>query len=232
MSRVARSVDFFRVWSADMAYVLGYWWADGNMRIKKNTGAFEISIASNDCELLETIGRVIGEKYYLKKVSSLSNTYVMAFCSRQMYQDLESLGATPRKSRTIGFPPVPTQYLPHFIRGVVDGDGTLSWNGDRPIIQIYSGSTEFLDGLAQVVERETGIPAPLRQKNRDNWVIKWSTTRAKCLAGWLYEINSGLALPRKAAIAKDILMWQPRKRPEQGTITDAMRFHFPDYLES
>ena len=125
---------------------------------------------------------------------------------------------------------MPTPYLPHFIRGVVDGDGTLAWNGDRPIIQIYSGSPDFLDGLASAVEDATSIPAPQRQANRDNWVLKWITTRAKCLAGWLDEMNSGMALPRKPAIAQDILAWQPKKRPEKGTITDTIWLHFLDYL--
>jgi hypothetical protein len=199
------------------------------MRIK-SSGAYTIDIASNDRELLTNVGIVVGERYHLRKVSSLANTYVMTFCSKQMYQDLERLGGTPRKSRTIGFPQVPDQFLPHFVRGVIDGDGTLAWNGDRPIVQIYSGSPDFLDALGYAVEAATGIPAPQRQANRDNWVLKWSTTRAKCLVGWLYEMNAGLALPRKAAIAAQFLEWQPKKRPNAGTITDIMRLHFPNYL--
>ncbi len=230
MPRVARSVDFFRVWSAEMAYVLGYWWADGCMYINPSTNGHLVEIASIDSEHLLHVGNVIGGNFSYRRVSKQSECYNITFCSKQMYQDLALLGATPRKSRTIRFPIIPATHVPHFIRGVVDGDGTLAWNGDRPIIQIYSGSPDFLDGLASAVEYATGIPAPQRQTNRDNWVLKWSTTRAKCLACWLYEMNSGLALPRKAAIAQDILAWQPKKRPEKGTITDTMRLHFPDYL--
>jgi hypothetical protein len=147
-----------------------------------------------------------------------------------MYSDLLDLGGTPRKSRTIGFPQVPEPFLAHFVRGVIDGDGTLAWNGDRPIVQIYSGSPDFLDALGCVVEAATGIPAPQRQANRDNWTLKWSTTRAKCLVGWLYDMNDGLALPRKAAIAAQFLEWQPKKQPNAGTITETMRLHFPNYL--
>jgi hypothetical protein len=231
MSRVARSVDFFRVWSADMAYVLGYWWSDGCMYINPSTNGHLVEIASVDIEHLQNVANAIGESFSIRRVSKQSECYNVTFCSKQMYHDLELLGATPRKSRTIGFPKVPSTFVPHFIRGVVDGDGTLAWNGDRPIIQIYSGSPEFLDRLAHAVEGATGIPAPMRQANRDNWVLKWSTTRAKCLVAWLYEINSGLAMPRKAAIASNILAWKPKKRPEQGTITDTMRLHFPSYLE-
>ena len=230
MGRPPRSADFFRVWTPEMAYVLGYWWADGYMYIKPNTGAHEVRIASNDLEHLVTMAQVIGGKYDLRKVSEQVNTYVVSFCSVEMYQDILAHGGTPRKSRTIGFPHVPPNLLPHFVRGVVDGDGTLAWNGDRPILQVYSGSPLFLNGFINTIAQGTGIPAPLPQANRDNWTVKWSTVRAKCLAGWLYFDNTGLALDRKCVIAAQFLEWQPRRRPNTETITDAMRRNFPAYL--
>ena len=213
-----------------MAYVLGLWWTDGYMRIKRNTGAHEIEIASNDRDHLVIVAEAIGGNHTLRKVSKTSECYEIAFCSKEMYQDLETLGGTPRKSRSIGFPDVPTELLPHFVRGVVDGDGTLSWNGDRPILQVYSGSPRFLNGLITAVEQGTGIPAPTPQANRENWTAKWSTVRAKCLVAWLYVNNPGLALARKAAFAAQFLDWRPRRQPNHGTITDQMRLNFPDYL--
>lgn len=230
MSRAARSVDFFRRWSPEMAYVLGYWWADGCMRVKANTNAHEIEIASNDIEHLETIADVVGQNYYVRKVVAAGNTYAITFCSKEMFQDLGRLGGTPHKSRTIGFPPVPTDLLPHFVRGFVDGDGTLSWNGDRPILQIYSASPAFLIPLGAAIEAVTGVPAPNLVANRLLWTIKWSTIRAKYLAGWLYVDNPGLASQHKTAVAQAFLEWYPKKKPNEGTITDEMRRNFPNYL--
>jgi len=230
MGRSPRRAEFFRVWTPEMAYILGLWWTDGCMRIKANTGAHQIEIASNDREHLELIAQVIGGKYFLRKVSSQANTYVISFCSKEMYHDIQAHGGTPRKSRTIGFPDVPADLLPHFVRGVVDGDGTLAWNGDRPIIHIYSGSQRFLADLAIGIAAVTGIPAPNIGANRDNFYLKWSTIRAKCLAGWLYLDHPGLALDRKKTIAAHFLDWQPKRRPNPGTITDAMRRNFPAYI--
>ena len=212
-----------------MAYVLELWWTDGYMYLKPH-GANEIEIASNDRDHLEAVAQVIGGNYTLRRVSKTSKCYEVTFCSKEMYRDLEALGGTPRKSRTIGFPSVPTELLPHFVRGVVDGDGTLSWNGDRPILQVYSGSPRLLNGLITAVEQGTGIPAPTPQANRENWTAKWSTVRAKCLAAWLYVNNSGLALARKAAFAAQFVEWRPKRRPNQETITNQMRLNFPDYL--
>ncbi|KAB8142071.1 hypothetical protein F8S13_16145 [Chloroflexia bacterium SDU3-3] len=230
MGRPARSADFFRVWTPAMAYVLGYWWTDGCMRIKSDTGAHMIEIASNDRDHLELLAEAIGGNYHLRKVAITSNTYVISFCSKEMYQDILAHGGTPRKSRTIGFPELPDEFLSHFVRGVIDGDGSLVWNGDRPVIYIYSASSVFLEQLGIAVEKLTGIPSPNLTPNRNNHYIKWSTTRAKCLAAWLYEQHRGIALERKATIADAFLQWHPKKRPEQGTITDEMRRNFPDYL--
>lgn len=230
MGRPANYVEFFRVWSAEMAYILGYWWADGYMRVKKSTGGHEIEIASLDLGHLLVMAKVIGGNFWFRKVTAVSETRAVTFCSKEMYYDLLALGGTPRKSRTIGFPKVPTEFVPHFVRGVIDGDGTLAWNGDRPILQIYSGSQQFLADLVAAVEAETGIPAPQVVANRNNLCVKWSTVRAKCLVAWLYVDNAGLMLDRKAAIAQQFLAWRPKRRPDPGTITDAMRLKFSDYL--
>jgi len=63
MGRSPRRADFFRVWTPEMAYVLGYWWADGFMYIKPNTGAHEVRIASNDVDHLVKMAQVVGGKY-------------------------------------------------------------------------------------------------------------------------------------------------------------------------
>jgi LAGLIDADG-like domain len=230
MARTARPVEFFRAWSAEMAYVLGYWWADGYMRVKRNTGAYLVEIASVDREHLLVLAATIGEKADYRKITAKSECYGIEFCSKEMYHDLLALGGMPNKSNVIDFPSIPSAYLVHFVRGFVDGDGTLAWNGDRPVIQIYSGSKQLLEKMAAAIESQTGIPAANVVPNRSLWYLKWSTIRAKCLAAWLYVENPGIALERKAAIAYDFLAWQPRKRPHTGTITEAMRLHFADLL--
>lgn len=229
MSRPPRSVAFLHHWTPAMAYIVGYWWAEGHMRVK-SSGAHEIALASNDPDHLEALALVIGEKYHLRKVASDSNTYVMSFCSKEMYHDLAALGGTPCKSRTLRMPAVPAEHLPHFVRGFVDGDGSLYWNGTRPVIQIYSASARFLEELAAAIEAATGLPAPNVIANRTLWNLKWSTIRAKCLAIWLYIDNPGLAQERRAAMAAQFLAWQPRKHPAQGTITEDMRRLFSAYL--
>jgi hypothetical protein len=230
MARPARDAGFFRQWSAEMAYVLGYWWADGYMRIHPTTNGHFIEIASVDVAHLELMAQTIDFRYSMRKVTANSECHDIIFCSKEMYHDLLALGGMPNKSNVIGFPAIPAEFLPHFVRGFVDGDGTLAWNGDRPVLQIYSGSHRLLAAMGEAIQQSSGIPAPNVVANRALWYIKWSTIRAKCLAAWLYVDNSGLSLARKEAIAQKFLQWQPKKRPEHGTITETMRLNFPAYL--
>jgi hypothetical protein len=216
VGRSPRHAEFFRVWTPEMAYVLGYWWTDGCMRIKSNTGAHEFEIASNDREHLETIAQTIGGNYGLRQVFKDSQCYKITFCSKEMYRDILAHGGTPHKSRTIGFPYIPPELLPHFVRGVVDGDGTLAWNGDRPVVHIYSGSRQFLFDLAAAIEHATGMYAPNVNANRALWYIKWSTVRAKSLTSWLYFDNPGIALARKRAIATKFLEWPSNRHSREG----------------
>lgn len=213
-----------------MAYVLGYWWADGYMRIHPNTGAHLIEIASVDVEHLQAIADAMGITSKQRQINNKSECCEIVACSKELYIDLLQLGGTPNKSNSIGFPDVPVEYIPDFIRGFVDGDGTLYWNGTRPVIQIYSGSYQLLEDMAMTIEKMTGIASPNIIPNRGLWNLKWSTIRAKCLAIWLYRNNNGLMLARKAAIAQQFEQWQPKKSPERGTITEKMRLHFANYL--
>lgn len=232
MGRPAKVNNFFRVWTAEMAYVLGYWYADGYMYIKPGTKAHEVEFASIDRGHLESIASIIGGNSLIRKVDANGQCYELTYCSKEMYRDLQAHGGTPHKSRTLVFPYIPSELLPHYVRGFADGDGTLSWNEGKPILQLYSASPRFLVDLAVAVEQATGIPAPNTVANRSLWTIKWSTIRAKCLAMWLYIDNPGLALGEKVAIAARFLEWQPKKAPHRGTITDEMRLRFPDYLPS
>ena len=168
----------------------------------------------------------------MKKVAPASNTYVAEFCSKEMYTDLLARGGTPQKSADTWMPEVPPELLPHFVRGVVDGDGTLAWNAGKPVLHIYSVSRDFLDGIAAEIDVVAGIPAPhiVAVAGRTTKSVKWSTMRAKCLVAWLYLENPGMMLARKSMIAAQFIEWQPKKRPQTGTITEKMRSRYAKYL--
>lgn len=126
------NIDFFKTWSPEMAYVLGYFAADGGMFINSG-GSRYIQFVSTDKEILVKIKKLMtsNHKIGIKKTSAThlgwKKCYLMQIGSKEMYNDLLKLGFTPKKDKTIKFPKIPNEYLNHFVRGYFDGDGSISF---------------------------------------------------------------------------------------------------------
>jgi hypothetical protein len=214
--------DFFKVWTPEMAYVLGYWWADGGML--QTTHSSRVTFTSKDGEYLEKIARTIG----VGEVKPTDNAcYRITIYRKAMYDDLLALGGTPNKSFTANWYAPPSEFLRHFVRGFVDGDGSLYWLSTKitthPRVQAV-GTEQFLRGMALAVESQTGIPIPTCFPSENIWKMTWSGMYAKCLASWLYE-DCDVYLERKRSIAQEFLQWQP-KLYRQKHITPKMRVLF------
>ena len=48
---------------------------------------------------------------------------INSYNSKEIKKDLEQFGISSNKSLTVPFPDVPKEFLPSFVRGVIDGDG-------------------------------------------------------------------------------------------------------------
>jgi len=124
------NVDFFKKWSPQMVYVLGFFAADGGMFINSE-GSKYIQFVSTDKEILIKIKKLMDSNHKIGiKKQSLSNIrwkkcYLIQIGSKEMYNDLLKLGFIPNKDKTLKFPKVPDKYLNHFIRGYFDGDGSV-----------------------------------------------------------------------------------------------------------
>jgi len=224
---------FFKTWSREMAYVLGYWFADGNMYFQPGAGSYFVSIGSKDVEHLEALRNVIGVGK-LARITG-SDVFKLVICRKEMYDDLLRLGGTERKSLTLTWPRVPGAFLADFARGYVDGDGSLMWHRSGKSIQPMLsavGTMEFLTGMGVAIQGATGVPITTRhlQRNSTNtWVVNWYGVRAKCLTIWLYHFHSGLALARKKALASAFIEWRPQVF-DPTTTTPQMRTLFGAYL--
>jgi hypothetical protein len=112
--------DFFKTWTPHMAYVLGYFAADGCM-VKNARGAHFIEFTSTDRILLEHVQRAIGSNHCISerptRKAAHRSQYRLQIGSKAWFQDLQRLGFTPHKSTTLQFPNVPDKYLGHFVRG-------------------------------------------------------------------------------------------------------------------
>ena len=122
--------DFFKKWTAEMAYVLGFFAADGYITSPRQGGRFW-SIQITDEELLHSIQQAVGSEHKIscrRGVGNEKDLFRLQIGSVEMVGDLNSLGFRERKTNNLAVPHVPQKYLPDFVRGYFDGDGNV-WTG-------------------------------------------------------------------------------------------------------
>lgn len=122
--------DYFKKWSHDMAYILGFIAADGNISHSYLT----IGLQKQDEEILEKIKNKLNYSGNIRYSQSTCqkkhfNTSVLNISSVTLCEDLKKIGIMERKSLLLqDFSFVPEQYEIDFIRGYFDGDGTVGTN--------------------------------------------------------------------------------------------------------
>lgn len=200
--------DFFKAWSGDMAYVLGFFAADGNMICNKHGGCY-IDFAITDYDLLGAIRIAIGSENKIsvrdQRNPRWKKIYRLQVGSKVIYQDLLMLGFTPNKSLTIKFPTIPPFYLADFIRGYFDGDGCVHfgkyWRKDRQEWKLQlstnftSGSKIFLESLWKELESIVG-GGHISKKTR-GYELVFGQHDSVALFHFMYDNSSELFLKRK-----------------------------------
>ncbi|HEA46219.1 MAG TPA: hypothetical protein ENH99_00360 [Candidatus Pacearchaeota archaeon] len=192
---------FFDKWSDDMAYILGLICADGNM--KKNCRAFIISLNIKDKYILEKALEIMESN---NKISIEREMCKISIFSYQMCNELLNLGIVPAKSLILECPSVPKRYIPKFILGVIDGDGSIDKRSG--IISIYSGSRKFCEGLSDIL---TGIKIDNRvgsyqAKNAKRPIYRTRITKKKYikkLSKMMY-FNTEIYMKRKKEILENL----------------------------
>jgi predicted DNA-binding protein YlxM (UPF0122 family) len=190
---------FFDTWSADMAYVLGLLITDGCV---SESGTVSLSI--NDKDLLEKVRSAMGSNHKIEPSKYQKNLYIFHFSRENMVKKLKELGIVPRKSLVVKFPDVPYEYIPYFLRGVFDGDGSVFFSKQNPpklVTKFISGSESFILDLESNLTR---LGLPLRKiykqktKNGIGYTIVFGHKDSIKLFVVLYgNIQNGLFLERK-----------------------------------
>lgn len=203
--------DFFKKWSPEMAYVLGYFAADGSM-LKNSRGGYYIEFTSIDRILLEHLRRATcsGHRISQRPIRNerSKQQYRIQVGSREWFNDLTRLGFTQNKSHTLQFPKVPQDFIGDFIRGYFDGDGCVYFQklkfADRKrkrlILQTLftSGSIRFLTSLHRVLKRH-GVRGGSLKKKKRGFELMFSYGDSLALYNFMYHTAQilGLDLPRK-----------------------------------
>lgn len=184
--------DYFKIWSSNMAYILGLWFADGCIYSGK---IFDITLHNKDKYILKQIAKELsyeGKLYdYVDRQAARLN-----FSCVVIYNDIIALGGCENKSKIITFPKIPKQYLSDFIRGYFDGDGcVMNLKGNRLNSAFTSGSKIFLDQLLEILKTEAGIEGGSYDISSQS--LRFGKRDTIRLGKYIYKNNPELFLLRK-----------------------------------
>lgn len=200
---------FFREWSEEMAYVLGFFLADGTITLNNLGGAYIAFQIKEQC-LLELIRATFQSEHKIaKRIDSRTDgvMYRLQIGSKQMVADLAALGIKPGKTTRLDLPKMNDCYFPHFLRGYFDGDGNV-WVGATHtsrtnsnvgiLVSFTSGSRKFLESLQERLSVYQISGSMFAVKNRAAWRLQFSTNSSILLHRLMYDTLSGrLYLPEK-----------------------------------
>ncbi len=205
--------DFFKKWSPEMAYVCGFFSADGYMTINRRGGQYW-SLDIGDKFLINKIKKIIGSNHKIgirSRGGGKYITYRLQVGSIEMCEDLRVLGYDERKTKRLCLPNIPQKYFSDFVRGYFDGDGNV-WSGiahknnnknTRSIQTVFTScSRDFLDRINNSLCSagiENGV---LRRGCGDYYRLTYSINGSLKLYKFMYNglDTSGLFLKRKKGV--------------------------------
>lgn len=182
---------YFKKWSNNMAYILGFFIADGTISRDIQT----ISISQKEKYILEDIRDELGSNQPLF-INNKTGVHILTLNSKILKSDLMNLhGIQPNKSKDVEFPYVPEQYLSHFIRGYFDGDGFVKY--EKYFISFVGGSKPFMLKLRELIEKQNFTTNFTEHGTYYRLYISGRKT-IKQFSDWMYKVK-GLYLHRKYA---------------------------------
>lgn len=154
---------FDNIDSEEKAYLLGLLYADGNnYRKDKKTYRISISLQARDINILNQMKDVMGYnaplRLYQPKDIKCQPQYNLKFNGKYLSDSLIKLGVIPRKTYNLNFPTFLNEDLyRHFIRGCIDGDGSVCICKDHYGIKnqgviTLSGTSEICNGFKNYIE--------------------------------------------------------------------------------
>lgn len=206
--------NFFKNWSRHMAYVLGCLFADGNLENSPYIRGKYTRFASTDQPFVKNIKKLMGSGHTIVKINPNGNRkikYYIRIGSHSVYNDLESLGLFPKKSLTMSFPKIPSSFVPDFIRGYFDGDGSVvidkyKKNSKRLKTIFTSGSKQFLQSLDECLQKYCNINGPNFYNSHRSFQLVYRTSKAEKVLAFIYnDLEDRLYLRRKYLFYKKAL---------------------------
>lgn len=150
---------FFDTWTKESAWVFGWILTDGHVHDKY----IDITLQARDKDIplkIKDVMEFTGDLY------EYGNTAGLRIYNRKLVEKVRSLGL-PRKDKThkCEYPPMEPEVEWDFIRGVFEGDGSISIKEyGTPRVLICGASEGLMEGVVQFLENQ-GVDLTIRIKD-------------------------------------------------------------------
>lgn len=201
--------SIFREETEIFYYLLGVFLTDGN--IFQSEKYNKLQLTSKDEDWIFQLQKILHCPAYPTKDGHKNLT----INCKEICNILVTHGCIPNKSLVVKMPVVPNKYLADFIRGCIDGDGTIP-NSKTVSCSLCSSSNKFLSEIQNILPFKSAIytikKKPYKLKNGKLIIPKHPHYRlmltgkvAKKFLAWIYYPNHKLSMPRKNTIAQSII---------------------------
>ena len=206
---------FFSKVTPKSAYVLGFWTADGYAKKDRQSIQFD----QKEKEILEKIKKAMGANYNILPHKLKGEIYYrLAFWGKEkLYNSLQKLCPYPiqAKSFTAEYPNIPAKYDREFIRGLFDGDGSISFDKQKKANLTFSGTKKLLIEIQKRISKIKGIKKGSLYKIKKSriWALAYSgNPQVKAIGNWFYKEANDLYLDRKKKKFDEIAVTSLQKK--------------------
>lgn len=223
MSKVKLPLRNYK-WSPELAYIVGLLVTDGNL----SKDGRHINMRSSNKDLLETFKVCLKLK---DKIAQSSNdgfakkpSYRIQFSNAQFYRWLLTIGLFPAKTYTIGKIKIPDLYFRDFLRGHLDGDGSVftyidkynnykgrNYTNQRVYVKFISASQIHINWLYEKIKKLSRNKGSIQCKKNTRinrvpiYEIKFSKKESLQMLNWIYYQENLPCLERKKKLVIKIL---------------------------
>lgn len=180
--------QFLNITTPEVAYILGFIWADGHIKKHKSANTIKINISTKDFEELKKVFDKTGKwKYYHYTRKEGYKSTTITTNNRIIFDFLHKLDyinksiCSPEKV----LKKIPIELHPYFFRGFSDGDGCFFYNNQSKYF-VLAGSYEQDWSSTETLMNSLGVSFKIRRQinkighkssvltisNKDS-IIKW-----------------------------------------------------------
>lgn len=174
----------------ETSYWIGFLWADGN--VQKHDGSYRTSIELqySDKDHLKKFRDFLNAEYPLYRTHD-GNAAKIGVTSQEIFEDLNRYGIVPAKTYKNKKPKIRNRFIPHFMRGLFDGDGYFyEGNSEGYGMRIEIVNTKFTCGWLETMTKKAIDINSNTYSNKGKEAFSWVSggkNQVKKITNWMYK---------------------------------------------